>query len=294
MMLPYMEQTPLYNAINFVARDGNAPTGGGCPDIGRCNGINNTIVTTQVKGFLCPSDADRLTTAQGHNNYMGNAGSAPNSFYGGRDGANGSIGSKGPFAGIFGWVGTTCDNPPNCAPANGQPTFFLSFRDIKDGMTNTAMMSERIKGIGNNNRNSGRDPSTPSATLFDLPAGIPVGANTQTQDSGPLAFYNACKAILPQTAQLDNQDPSGARWQAGYAQATRYVHVMPPNSLFCDGDDDDAGRQSGYGASSGHPGGVNVLFCDGSVKFVKNSVSNITWWALGTRALGEIVSADAF
>jgi prepilin-type processing-associated H-X9-DG protein len=47
-------------------------------------------------------------------------------------------------------------------------------------------------------------------------------------------------------------------------------------------------------ATSNHPGGVNILFCDGSVKFVKNTVSYVTWWALGTRANSENVSADSF
>ena len=47
-------------------------------------------------------------------------------------------------------------------------------------------------------------------------------------------------------------------------------------------------------AQSFHSGGVNVLFADGSVKFVKNSIAVQTWWNLGTRAGGEIVSADQF
>jgi prepilin-type processing-associated H-X9-DG protein len=47
------------------------------------------------------------------------------------------------------------------------------------------------------------------------------------------------------------------------------------------------------GASSYHAGGVNVLLLDGSVRFVKSSVGLGTWNALGTRAMGEIVSADA-
>ena len=67
---------------------------------------------------------------------------------------------------------------------------------------------------------------------------------------------------------------------------------MPPNNpIQCTGDNDDAGRQAGYGATSRHAGGVNVLFCDGSVKFVRSSVSVQAWWALGTRANGEVVSA---
>ena len=47
-------------------------------------------------------------------------------------------------------------------------------------------------------------------------------------------------------------------------------------------------------ATSNHPGGVNVCFTDGSVKFIKDSISLQTWWALGTRAGGEVVSADSF
>jgi prepilin-type processing-associated H-X9-DG protein len=49
-----------------------------------------------------------------------------------------------------------------------------------------------------------------------------------------------------------------------------------------------------YGASSNHPGGVNVLFGDGSVKFVKNSIARNTWWGLGTRNGGEVLSADSY
>ena len=47
-------------------------------------------------------------------------------------------------------------------------------------------------------------------------------------------------------------------------------------------------------ASSNHPGGVNVGFGDGSVKFIKDSVNYQTWWGLGTRNMGEIVSSDAY
>jgi prepilin-type processing-associated H-X9-DG protein len=49
-----------------------------------------------------------------------------------------------------------------------------------------------------------------------------------------------------------------------------------------------------FSSRSRHPGGVNVLFCDGSVKFVKNSVSQPVWWALGSRALGEVISSDSY
>jgi prepilin-type processing-associated H-X9-DG protein len=44
-------------------------------------------------------------------------------------------------------------------------------------------------------------------------------------------------------------------------------------------------------ARSRHPGGVNVLFGDGSVHFMKNTIDSITWGAVGTRAGGEVISS---
>jgi prepilin-type processing-associated H-X9-DG protein len=48
------------------------------------------------------------------------------------------------------------------------------------------------------------------------------------------------------------------------------------------------------GPSSNHPGGVNVGFLDGSVKFIKDSVNLGTWAALATKAGGEVISADSY
>jgi prepilin-type N-terminal cleavage/methylation domain-containing protein/prepilin-type processing-associated H-X9-DG protein len=286
MLLPYIEQTTLYNAINFA---------NGCAD-GNCGNINTTAVYRQVAGFLCPSDLDRLSTAQGHNNYMGNAGSAPNSFYGWNGQSNGAFG---PNAGVFCFIGVACDQPPAppCGLANGQQRFSLGFRDITDGLSQTAAFSERVKGIGSNNQNNplGFDTLNPSASLVN----VTQVTNDGIADAAPTAMYNNCRTfVLPNpvpTSLLDSQDSSGAKWDVGYAQNTRYVHVMPPNNRFnCDGDPDDAGRQSAYGASSRHSGGVNVLMCDGSVRFVKSTVAAQTWWAVGTRSNNEVVSSDSY
>ena len=43
-----------------------------------------------------------------------------------------------------------------------------------------------------------------------------------------------------------------------------------------------------------HPGGVNTLMTDGSVKFIKDSVNQLTWWAIGTKANGEVVDAGSY
>jgi prepilin-type processing-associated H-X9-DG protein len=49
-----------------------------------------------------------------------------------------------------------------------------------------------------------------------------------------------------------------------------------------------------FAFKSRHPGGANFAFADGSVKFIKQSISMRTYCALGTRAKGEIISSDAY
>jgi len=68
LMLPYVEQAPLYNAINF-----NTTIGGAAPG----NAQNLTIQRVSVNIYQCPSDADKLTNREGHNNYAGNNGNTP-------------------------------------------------------------------------------------------------------------------------------------------------------------------------------------------------------------------------
>ena len=46
--------------------------------------------------------------------------------------------------------------------------------------------------------------------------------------------------------------------------------------------------------SSNHPGGVNVLFMDRVVRFVKDRIDQATWRALGTREGQEVVSASGY
>ncbi len=81
-----------------------------------------------------------------------------------------------------------------------------------------------------------------------------------------------------------------------------YRHVFTPNHAACfeyfDPIDHVYGMRSGAYArmvnppTSYHPGGVNVLFLDGSVHFIKETIDRAPWRALGTRCGGEVVSAS--
>jgi prepilin-type N-terminal cleavage/methylation domain-containing protein len=113
-LLPYMEQAPLFNAINFMVApffpvvSGQVPLNGGL-------GVNGTAALTVVGGFLCPSDEDALELPWGHNNYR----SCNGSSWSGRSGD-----------GMFGQASRT------------------RFADVTDGLSNTAAFSERVKGTG--------------------------------------------------------------------------------------------------------------------------------------------------
>ena len=78
-----------------------------------------------------------------------------------------------------------------------------------------------------------------------------------------------------------------------------YNHFMPPNTQSC------AASNNFYTTSYGefmdalpptcnHPGGINMCFADGSVRWIKNSVQYQVWWALGTRNGNEAISSDSY
>ena len=93
-------------------------------------------------------------------------------------------------------------------------------------------------------------------------------------------------------------DQRGENWAHGSMCMTLFNAVGTPN-LFNDSWTYCArigsGSRSDFNnADSFHPGGVNVTLADGSVKFIKDSINISTWMALGTKANGEVISADQF
>jgi prepilin-type processing-associated H-X9-DG protein len=153
----------------------------------------------------------------------------------------------------------------------------VSILMITDGTSQTAMFSEHLKG--------GRLGVNPRGTnvIFVIP--------NQSTLAGTLT---ACQSTSRATGLLMCMD-MGECWAMGEDCCTQYNHVSTPNTLFCAGFPFPGGMENmamDSPPSSAHTGGVNVLFCDGSVHFITDSISLISWQALGTRNNGDLVGSD--
>src|SRR5262249_25301378 len=110
-----------------------------------------------------------------------------------------------------------------------------------------------------------------------------------------LAAIAACDRAWRAGTNIDRQ--RGRDWAHGCVGQTLFNTIITPNSkdhpwLVCSNVGSTAlGVFSN--AASYHPGGVNTLFGDGSVRFLKDTVSQQVWWSLGTRNGGEVLSADS-
>ena len=263
MLLPYIEQGNLFNTINF-SNTGDAADPG--------DPLNNTAMLAKINVLLCPSDLDRLTNQYGHQNYCGNAGSAPEAFF--------DNNQHGACNGCFFSVN-------NCR--------VVDFRDITDGLSNTAAFSEKVKGIGD--QIAVADPVTPTSAIYSVPIDNSGKTNGQWNDVYPLPYYLLCKSNGPGVGTLATNGAisQGEWWWDGHPETGLYNHVMTPNLWSCD-DSNNSWVNDGAAAtaSSRHPGVVNVAFADGSVKAIKSSISYNVWWALGTRDYAEVMSSDQY
>ncbi len=174
----------------------------------------------------------------------------------------------------FGNYGTEPHYFQNASVANG--VFCLreangrKVLEISDGTSNTAAFSEMAKGDFNNAIYTKTD-------ILNITSPLPLTADDA---------YAICQTIDPTDLKYQWRS-TGPEW-IWDSDINVYPHLGPPNSRNCAY---PANLRAGWNANSYHTGGVNVALCDGSVRFVAQTIALPTWRALGTRNGGEVLGS---
>ena len=281
MLLPFLEQQPLYNAINFSL---------GITVVSNpASASNSTAVLTSLSVFQCPSDGynpepcilydNTFSTpiaTVAHSNYAAvcgweecfmNAGGNPQLLYlNSNDPKDSPITAGDPTDGIYGAGVCTCG-----FGAAGIGMFYRNsstrVASVIDGLSNTNAIGERC--------------TAHSPTTW-------VGAVTGARCPAWMATTPWTTPYTP-PSQSQNQGNGTAYDNADFDEALCLGHgnfTHKPNS--------DNPLYDPDVFWSMHPGGDNFLFADGSVHFLKSGMDSTTYQYLMTRAGGEIISGDSF
>ncbi|MDG3006338.1 DUF1559 family PulG-like putative transporter [Paludisphaera mucosa] len=261
MLLGYMEQAPLYNAANFSW----SPTIGGAGYV-----MNTTVSDAVINAFLCPSD--------------GFAGKANiNSYYA----SYGTTVEQGGFE---------SNQPSQSSGLYCQYTIY-TVADCTDGSSNTVAFGESLTGDNAGTTSAYRGNMELGASGAKV-TGYVLDGSSRMADV--IADLQTCAIASRNTTNGSISSARGFRWGYSATGYSMFNVLQTPNELkfngcrFGCGGGCDPSYGYSYGLSSNHAGGVNVAFGDGSVRFIKDSISRPTWWALGTRSGGEVVSSDSF
>jgi prepilin-type N-terminal cleavage/methylation domain-containing protein/prepilin-type processing-associated H-X9-DG protein len=259
LMLPLFEQQTMYNAFNFAVGESGPLVGS---RLGLGNFVNSTVFQTKIALFQCPSDrsnpfvpAAPFNTAT-RGNYVINWG---NTQYDQGQSTTNLSSATPPIVTL-----------PMPFPLNKG----ITFAAFTDGLSNSLLMSECLQGSGMDLR---------GYVWTSLPGA--GGFYTRFAPNGFTDFYQ-----LPVPTQQ-------AGWPAnGIANADitdeNFCNPEPTVGMPCLVVSTFA---YAFGAArSRHPGGVNTLFADGSVRFIKNSINGGTWISLGSIAGGEVISSDSY
>lgn len=252
MILPFMEQTALYDGIDL-----GMPV---CPEPPAVSGQGQAVVSTQVATLLCPTSMKLELNQTRNMAYTNYAGSEGYHWWSGANftraahyipwGFGNEFTHDADLSGVFTQY-TKRSNQELC----------VKIKDITDGTSNTVMVSE-VNSTGYAAKPGGHSGSRACGT------GIPrMGRGDQVFRPAFvwIGIYGECTTqyyTRPDgTAAVANQ-----WWPAGwpYPFSPSYITAYGPNTNW-------------PGASSLHPGGLNCLLGDGSVRFVGETITWPTW-----------------
>jgi prepilin-type N-terminal cleavage/methylation domain-containing protein/prepilin-type processing-associated H-X9-DG protein len=278
---PFWEQGAFYNTINFS----NDYSWAG----------NTTASNTPLSMLFCPSDPGSHID----DSTLGGTLYATTS-YGTCDGDW--------YVWSVNWGSTNTVGPMNRSAFG--PNYSRTVAMVTDGVSNTLFASEGYIGHGQY-RSCMTTPSVPS----DPTTGTWSPTNVPAPGPASAAALASVIASCSSSKAKAGGKIGHTRWANGGVYYSGFTTAMPPNEQvsavstavgFSDNgqripmdwdsvDENDGGpTYMSLSASSYHPGGVNGLFGDGSVRFFKNSINASIWRNLGTIAGGEVVSADGY
>jgi prepilin-type N-terminal cleavage/methylation domain-containing protein/prepilin-type processing-associated H-X9-DG protein len=280
LVIPFMEGNTTFNAINFSLSLNDATQ----------SSAQWTALMTINNSWLCPSDDNFQGGSPGFRSSSGAWGNYPNgnspvnpitgvaetrvpySNYAGSFGDNYAIGALTPAQNPW----ESFPYPPVLLPGQpriGYPGFWGTAWDDKIANRGPGQLrgyfAYRIAGVG-----PVRVASITDGTSNTIMAGETIPA--QDADSN-FWDHNGCTfgTTIPVNWQTlravctDGATFGSADWQCRYSYASK-------------------------GAKSKHPAGANMLFGDGSVRFIKSSIGLPTYCAIGSRNGGEVVSSDSY
>lgn len=256
-ILPYVEGSAIHSLIDYS----KAPN-------------NQEVVKSKIPFFICPTDPeDRVngtycaaTGGQldwGRSSYRGNGGNMP---------------------GVTPAPDASTPVPPELNNGIFVTNVLVKTSHITDGLSNTAMYSEKVRGDGD------LSSVEVASDWFKIPGS---GASAD-------AIYTSCSAVVPgnQTTQATQFPCGGRNWTHGDYSPTRYNHIMPPNGNSCSQaagtfNATPVNEEGGaHTASSQHNGGVNVTMADASTRYVSDGVDPLVWRAMGSRDGDETVGSS--
>jgi prepilin-type N-terminal cleavage/methylation domain-containing protein/prepilin-type processing-associated H-X9-DG protein len=282
LILPFMEQSNIYNMINLNLScfdQLNVPpatggSGGLFPGVGQ-----NSAYSIAIAAFICPSDPVPATINYYNQQWCGYGNGSgpplpnpPSQIWGRMDyypmpgfdsGLPTALGYS--AAGIAALstvdVGTICDIAQKQPDGSfGNSWARVRIASITDGTSNTVMFGEMdARPVGYNHARQ---------IYISEKDGLPVDGAIEPVSGGGGAWADPFSY-----AHMNGSWPSGVRGNGG----TCVINCTTNNELY-----------------SFHPGGVNLLFADGSVHFVKETINPFVMVGMVTRAMGEILSSDSY
>jgi prepilin-type N-terminal cleavage/methylation domain-containing protein/prepilin-type processing-associated H-X9-DG protein len=259
LMLPFMEQTPTWNAVNFSF--GLLPFA--LSDV--CQG---TAINQVINSLLCPSD-----TGKGRCSYRVSNGT--NWDWWSRNPGSGAVIRISPGDASIGTISGVTDGTSNTI------AFFERNRGSNNGGNGPALPGDVYTGGPNSQW------GIPTYVVSN-PADFALLQSTLIPDCVNYAKANTTTGVI--------WTYGGYFWAAGEYTNTVGNFNLTPNSKTPDCSA-WGGVGTGIGffsARSRHPGGVNVSMADGHVQFIKDSIAVTTWFSLATRNGGEVLSSDSY